>query len=75
MLGPVDLEAWRDDDKEEEVRARLDACSEIQLLRSNSRISSLPRMSRTDFETARSYALGETMSADVVRYLAQLLKA
>jgi len=75
MLGPVDLEDWRDHDKEEEVRARLDACSEIQLLRSNNRLSSLPSMSRADFELTRGYARGERMSAELVRYLALRLKA
>ncbi len=75
MLGPMDLEGWRDDDKEEELRARLDACSEIQLLRGKSRISSLPRMSRSDFELARSYALGEQLGGELIRYLALRLKA
>jgi hypothetical protein len=75
MLGPVDLEGWRDDDKEEELRARLDACSEIQLLRGRRQLSSLPGMSRADFTLARSYALNEPLSGDLIRFLALRLKA
>jgi hypothetical protein len=44
-------------------------------LRGKSRIPSLPRMSRADFALVRSYALNEALRGELVRYLAQRLKA
>ncbi len=75
MLGPVDLEGWRDDDKEEELRARLAACSEIRLLQGKRKFVSLPGWSAADFALARRFAAGEALHADDVRLLAQRLGA
>lgn len=75
MLGPVDLEGWRDDDKDEELRARLAACSEIQLLRGRSRVATLPGWNAADLALARRFAAGDSLHAEEVRRLAHRLGA
>ncbi len=75
MLGPVDLDGWRDDDKDEELRARLSACSEIQLLRGKSKVTRLPGWGADDLALARRFAAGEALDAAEVRLLASRLGA
>lgn len=71
MLGPVDMDDWRDDD---ELRDLLRAHPQILRLR-NRRVSALPGWSRTDFRLAQRLSDDEALGEDEIRRLAQLLGA
>jgi hypothetical protein len=73
MLGPIDLEDWRDED--EELCARLFLRPEIQLLRGRPKLAALPGWSAGDFALARRFSAGETLDPDEIRLLAHRLGA
>ena len=72
MLGPVDLDDWRD---ESEWHDLLRGLPEIQNLRRDLRRAAWPGWSRIDFRLARRLADGEMLGEDELRRLAQLLGA
>jgi hypothetical protein len=72
MLGPVDMDDWRDG---EEMLDLLRGHPQIEKLRGNARLATLPGWSRHDFRLARRLADGETLGEYEIQRLSQLLGA
>jgi hypothetical protein len=73
MLGPVDLEDWRDEDEETDLRARVRRCPQMQLLDRDASIAVFPGWTHFDFALARRFSTTKYLDSHELRQLAARL--
>jgi len=73
MLGPTDMDDWLDGDEDQELRARLHATPEIQLLMDDASLCELPRLNHFEFALVRLFVQTDYLDSNELRMLATRL--